>query len=192
MKLRTKVGDVDFEVTDRSDGSKWIVDPRDYLTRRQYRKMSTRPQMIRTFARHLADELAADGHPDVEVRALAEASLNGRDWQPLMQGKAIWKRRLTRDKWLKALLKTVGPDCEVGMEACAGAHHWARELSARGYRVKIIPPQFVSPYVKSNKNDANDAEAICEAMSRPSMRFVKPKTVNQQSCGVTAVGSKML
>jgi transposase len=66
------------------------------------------------------------------------------------------------------------------MEACGGAHHWARQLQARGFVVKVIAPQFVTPYVKSNKNDANDAEAICEAMSRPNMRFVKPKTVSQQ------------
>lgn len=71
-------------------------------------------------------------------------------------------------------------ECEIGMEACAGAHHWARRLSEQGYQVKLIPPQFVTPYVKSNKNDANDAEAICEAMSRPNMRFVKMKTVEQQ------------
>jgi hypothetical protein len=58
------------------------------------------------------------------------------------------------------------------MEACAGAHHWGRELQSRGYTVKLIPPQFVKPYVKSNKSDAKDAEAICEAMSRPNMRFV--------------------
>jgi len=66
------------------------------------------------------------------------------------------------------------------MEACGGAHHWARELQARGYAVKLIAPQFVKPYVKSNKNDANDAEAICEAMSRPNMRFVSIKSVAQQ------------
>lgn len=66
------------------------------------------------------------------------------------------------------------------MEACSGAHHWARLLQAKGFTVKLIAPQFVKPYVKSNKNDANDAEAICEAMSRPSMRFVSIKTVEQQ------------
>ena len=100
-------------------------------------------------------------------------------------GKAVWKRRLTREKWLKVLLKTIEPDCEIGMEACAGAHHWARQLSVKGFSVKIIPPQFVTPYVKSNKNDANDAEAICEAMSRPNMRYVKAKTVEQQDIQAT-------
>ena len=95
-------------------------------------------------------------------------------------GKSVWRRRLTRDKWLRALLEKVEPGCEIGMEACAGAHHWARQLQARGFTVKLIAPQFVKPYVKSNKNDANDAEAVCEAMSRPSMRFVAVKTVEQQ------------
>ena len=95
-------------------------------------------------------------------------------------GKAVWRRRLTRDKWLKVLLEKVEPGCEIGMEACAGAHHWARQLRAKGFTVKLVAPQFVKPYVKSNKNDANDAEAVCEAMSRPSMRFVAIKTVEQQ------------
>ena len=95
-------------------------------------------------------------------------------------GKAVWRRRLTRDQWLKVLLGKVEPGCEIGMEAYAGAHHWARELQAKGFTVMLIAPQFVKPYVKSNKNDANDAEAICEAMSRPNMRFVAVKTVEQQ------------
>ncbi len=87
---------------------------------------------------------------------------------------------MSRGKWLKTLLEKVEPGCEIGMEACAGAHHWARELQARGYMVKLIAPQFVKPYVKSNKNDHNDAEAICEAMSRPTMRFVEVKSIEQQ------------
>ncbi len=72
-------------------------------------------------------------------------------------GKAVWKRRLKRNQWLKAVLDRAEPDCVIGMEACAGAHHWARELQSRGYTVRLIPPQFVKPYVKSNKNDANVA-----------------------------------
>ena len=91
------------------------------------------------------------------------------------QGKVVLKKRLSRDKWLSVFCESVEPGSEVGMEACGGAHHWARQLQARGFVVKVIAPQFVTPYVKSNKNDANDAEAICEAMSRPNMRFVKPK-----------------
>ncbi len=93
----------------------------------------------------------------------------------------IWCRRLKRDNWIKVLLNKVEPGCKIGMEACTGAHHWARLLQAKGFHVKLIAPQFVKPYVKSNKNDANDAEAICEAMSRPGMRFVTVKTIEQQN-----------
>ena len=70
--------------------------------------------------------------------------------------------------------------CLIGMEACGGAHYWARELQKQGHTVKLMAPQFVKPYVKSNKNDANDAEAICEAVARPTMRFVAIKTLAQQ------------
>ena len=104
-----------------------------------------------------------------------------------------WRRRLSRGKWVDAVSKQVEPGGEVGMEACAGAHHWARELQARGYRVKLIAPQFVKPYVKSNKTDRNDAEAICEAMSRPTMRFVQVKSVEQQDVqAVHRVRSELL
>ena len=94
--------------------------------------------------------------------------------------KPVWRRRLVRENWLKVLLETVEPGCAIGMESCGGAHHWARQLQGLGFKVKLIPPQFVKPYVKSNKNDANDAEAICEALGRPSMRFVAVKSVEQQ------------
>ena len=100
-------------------------------------------------------------------------------------GKTMWKRRLKRNQWLQAVSDKAGPGCVIGMEACAGAHHWARQLQSRGYTVKLIPPQFVKPYVKSNKNDAKDAEAICEAMSRPNMRFVTVKSVEQQDIQAT-------
>ncbi len=100
-------------------------------------------------------------------------------------GETVLKRRLSREKWISVLIKSAEPGCEIGMEACGGAHHWARLLMAKGYTVKIIPPQFVTPYVKSNKNDANDAEAICEAMSRPNMRYVTAKTVEQQDIQAT-------
>ena len=100
-------------------------------------------------------------------------------------GKTVLKRRLSRDKWVGALIKSAEPSCEIGIEACGGAHHWARLLMAKGFTVKVIPPQFVTPYVKSNKNDAKDAEAICEAMSRPNMRYVTAKTVEQQDIQAT-------
>ena len=91
-----------------------------------------------------------------------------------------WQAKLKRNEWLDALSERLAPGAEIGMEACASAHHWARELQKRGYWVKLIAAQFVKPYVKSNKNDAVDAEAICEAMSRPGMRFVAVKSVAQQ------------
>ena len=96
------------------------------------------------------------------------------------KGKAVWKRQLPRAKWLQVLFETVPPGTEIGMEACTGSHHWARILIAKGYEVKMIPAQFVTPFVKSNKNDANDAQAICEAMARPNMYLVQVKTVEQQ------------
>ena len=94
--------------------------------------------------------------------------------------RVVWRRQLKRGRWLQALSEHLEAGGEVGMEACCGAHHWARELQSRGYRVKLMAPQFVKPYVKSNKNDGVDAEAICEAMSRPGMRFVSVKAVAQQ------------
>ena len=93
-----------------------------------------------------------------------------------------WRTKLKRDEWIDAVCERLRPDGEVGMEACASAHHWARILQARGFRVRLIGAQFVKSYVKSNKNDAVDAEAICEAMSRPGMRFVAVKSVAQQDC----------
>ena len=94
-------------------------------------------------------------------------------------GEAVTKRRLTRagvERFFAAL-----PRCRVGLEACGGAHHWARKLIALGHEVRILPPQYVRPYVKTNKNDAADAAAICEAMQRPEMRFVPVKSVEQQA-----------
>lgn len=95
-------------------------------------------------------------------------------------GRAVWRRQLRRSVWLRAVTEKLEPGCEIGMEACSGAHHWARELRSRGFEVKLIPPQYVKPYVKSQKNDATDAEAICEAMSRPGMRYVAAKSIEQQ------------
>ena len=86
----------------------------------------------------------------------------------------VWRRRLSREKWLKTLLTKVEPGCEVGMEACGSAHHWGRELERRGFRVRLVAAQFVKPYVKSNKNDANDAEAVCEATETAQLRRQRP------------------
>jgi transposase len=95
-------------------------------------------------------------------------------------GNPVWQAKLKRSQWLVTLSEQLAPGAEVGMEACASAHHWARELQRRGYKVRLIAAQFVKPYVKSNKNDLVDAEAICEAMIRPGMRFVGVKSVEQQ------------
>jgi transposase len=94
------------------------------------------------------------------------------------QDKVVLRKQLRRNQLL-SYFATLSP-CLIGMEACGGAHHWARELQKLGHTVKLIAPQFVKPYVKSNKNDANDAEAICEAVGRPTMRFVSVKTIAQQ------------
>src|ERR1700693_4011438 len=93
-------------------------------------------------------------------------------------GTVVAQRRLTRVKLLGFFAKQ--PPCLVGMEACAAAHHWGRELQKLGHRVRLMPPSYVKPYVKRQKNDAADAEAICEAVSRPTMRFVEIKTCEQQ------------
>jgi transposase len=94
-------------------------------------------------------------------------------------GQTVARRKLRRSEVL-AYFKSLAP-CLVGMEACATAHHWARELIALGHDVRLMPPGYVKAYVKRNKNDAADAEAICEAVTRPSMRFVPVKTADQQS-----------
>jgi transposase len=95
------------------------------------------------------------------------------------EGRAVLRRKVRRDKLL-GLLGGLKP-CLIGMEACATAHHWARELEGLGHQVKLMPPAYVKAYVKRNKNDAADAEAICEAVTRPTMRFVAIKSATAQS-----------
>lgn len=95
------------------------------------------------------------------------------------QGKTLLKKQLRRDAMLMFFVNH--PPCRVGMEACGGAHYWARKLRSFGHDVKLMAPQFVKPYVKTNKHDEADAEAICEAVTRPNMRFVPVKTEEQQS-----------
>ena len=99
------------------------------------------------------------------------------------QGKTALRKQLKRDHVLPFFANLEA--CLVGMEACGSAHHWARKLAALGHTIKLMAPQFVKPYVKTNKNDAADAEAICEAVRRPNMRFVPMKSVEQQ--GVLAI-----
>jgi len=94
-------------------------------------------------------------------------------------GETVLTRRFTRRKLLPFFAKL--PSCLIGMEACATAHHWARELAALGHEVKLMPPSYVKAYVKRGKSDAADAEAICEALTRPTMRFVPVKSLEQQA-----------
>ena len=94
-------------------------------------------------------------------------------------GATVLQKRLTRGRMLAFFAKL--PPCLIGIEACATSHYWARELIALGHEVKLMPPQYVKPYVKRGKNDAADAEAICEAVTRPTMRFVGIKSPEEQS-----------
>ena len=89
------------------------------------------------------------------------------------------RRQIRRAQLLQFFAKQ--PTCLVGIEACASAHYWARELSSLGHEVRLMPASYVKPYVKRQKNDAADAEAICEAVTRPTMRFVDVKSPEQQS-----------
>ena len=94
-------------------------------------------------------------------------------------GNPLIQKKLKRNQVLKFFVQQ--KPCLIGMEACAGAHYWARRLQEQGHTVKLMAPQFVKPYVKANKTDAADAEAICEAVTRPSMRFVPIKSGDQQA-----------
>ena len=94
-------------------------------------------------------------------------------------GKVVLRRQLRRGAVEKFFAQL--PPCTVGMEACGSAHHWARVIGGYGHEVRLMPPAYVKPYVKRNKNDGRDAEAICEAVGRPSMRFVPMKSVEQQA-----------
>jgi len=102
-------------------------------------------------------------------------SLHGVD----SRGKMVYRKTLARAKLMPFLAQQ--PPCLIGMEACSGAHHWARSLQALGHRVGIMASRFVAPYRKGGKNDGNDAEAICEAVARPGMRFVPVKSDEQQA-----------
>jgi transposase len=97
-------------------------------------------------------------------------------------GRAVFRRRITRGKLMEFFSSQ--PRCLVAMEACGGAHYWGRQIENLGHTVRLIPPAYVKPFVKRQKNDAADAEAICEAAQRPSMRFVAVKDEAQQASGV--------
>ena len=93
-------------------------------------------------------------------------------------GKILWRKRLTRHTLMPFIAQL--PPVRIGIEACGGAHYWARRFRAHRHEVRLVAPQFVKPFVKSNKNDMRDAEAIAEAVTRPTMRFVPTKDVDQQ------------
>jgi transposase len=95
------------------------------------------------------------------------------------RGRVVLRRRLSRAKVLTFLANL--PPCLIGLEACGGAHYWARELQALGHHARVMPPQYVKAYVKTNKHDAADAEGCCEAVQRPGMRFVGIKSADQQA-----------
>ena len=103
-------------------------------------------------------------------------------------GQVVIRRQLKRRYVLTFFQKL--PPCLVGIEACASSHHWSRQLKALGHTVRLMPPAYVKPYVKRQKNDAADAEAICEAVTRANMRFVATKTPEQQSCLAQAAGAE--
>jgi transposase len=98
------------------------------------------------------------------------------------RGRVVFSKRISRGKLLEFF--AAQPSCIVALEACGGAHHWARQLTHLGHQVRLIPPSYVKPFVKRHKNDAVDAEAICEAAQRPSMRFVAVKGEEQQAAGL--------
>src|SRR5437899_10819243 len=97
-----------------------------------------------------------------------------------VEGNVVLRRRLKR-RYVLAFFQKLSP-CLVGIEACASSHHWSRELQALGHTVRLMPPAYVKPYVKRQKNDATDAEEICEAVTTANMRFVPTNTPEQQSC----------
>jgi len=133
-------------------------------------------QNIKIKERQTVDNNSSKGRITVLGIDLAKNSfqLHGVD----EKGNRVLKKKLTRNQLVAFIAQL--PPCLIGLEACGGAHHWVRVFSELGHTVKMIAPQFVKPYVKSNKNDAVDAEAICEAVQRPSMRFVPSKSIEQQ------------
>jgi transposase len=97
-------------------------------------------------------------------------------------GSVVFRKKLSRPQFARFMAQQ--PPCLVAMEACAGAHHWARQMAWHGHEVRLIAPRYVKPYIKRQKNDAADAEAIVEAAQRPTMRFVEPESADQQARAV--------
>ena len=125
----------------------------------------------RTMDKNSADKTIVVLGIDLAKQSFQLHGINGK-------GKTVLRKKLSRSKLMEFMARL--KPCLVGMEACSGAHHFSREFKEFGHDVQLMAPQFVKPYVKSNKNDSVDAEAICEAVQRPSMRFVPSKSVEQQ------------
>jgi transposase len=145
--------------------------------------------------RHLSAKLLSDRISSEREPSMSEITTIGLDLAKHVfqvhgidaQGTTVLRKRLRRGQVL-AFFSGI-PRCVVGLEACATAHYWARELGALGHEVRLMPAQYVKAYIKRNKHDAADAEAICEAVGRPTMRFVPVKTAEQQATqGLRNVG----
>ena len=132
---------------------------------------------------HMAHDVLVFHDPQVFQRhgdgVLVRDAVDLREGVRFVAGNPVVRRQLKRRHFISFFGKL--EPCLVGIEACASSHHWARELMALGHDVRLMPPAYVKPYVKRHKNDATDAEAICEAVQRPSMRFVPVKTPEQQA-----------
>src|SRR5499427_7437686 len=144
-------------------------------------------------AKLLVDRISSNGEP-----SMGEVTTIGLDLAKHVfqvhgvdaEGATVLRKRLRRAQVVAFFSRL--PRCVVGMEACGTAHYWARELRALGHEVRLMPAQYVKAYVKRNKNDAADAAAICEAVVRPTMRFVAVKTAEQQAAAVAAIEKQLM
>src|SRR5262249_39151701 len=148
--------------------------------------------------RHLSAKLLSDRISSEWERSMDEVTTIGLDLAKHVfqvhgvdaEGATALRKRLRRGQVLAFFSRI--PRCVVGLEACATAHYWARELGALGHEVRLMPAQYVKAYIKRNKHDAADAEAICEAVGRPTMRFVPVKTAEQQASQLLHRGREQL
>jgi transposase len=143
-----------------------------------------------TLAASLCAILVVSKHKLKERASMGEVTIIGVDLAKNVfqvhgaaaNGSVLFRKKLTRPQFARFMAEQ--PPCLVAMEACASAHHWAREMARHGHKVRLIAPYYVKPFLKRQKNDAADAEAIVEAALRPTMRFVEPKSADQQARAV--------
>ena len=148
--------------------------------------------------RHLSAKLLSDRISSEREPSMGEVTTIGFDLAKHVfqvhgvdaEGATVLRKQLRRAQVLAFFGRL--PPCLVGLEACATAHYWARELRALGHEVRLMPAQYVKAYIKRNKHDAADAEAICEAVGRPTMRFVPVKTADQQAAVLLHRGRERL